>query len=90
MQSSELVKILRRMYYKGLDKGAENKRHGEASAMIHLFGIRYAAEIQACEESPARIAELATGKYRYGAEINKGLSLAHYVTVNEAGKALTG
>lgn len=90
MQSSELVEILKRMYFEGLEKGAENKRHGKASAMIHLFGIRYADELQACEESPARIAELATGKYRYGTEINKGINLAHYVAVNEAGKALSG
>ena len=72
MQPSELVAILERMYSEGLTRG-------EGVVMIHLFAIKYAAEIRACGETPRRIAEWATGHYRYGTEISKGMNLARYV-----------
>ena len=76
MDSQELANILRRMYSEAGD--------GEQVVMIHLFGVRYAAEIRACEDSPARIAKKARISERYGTEINKGCNLARYVEVKNS------
>ena len=64
------------MYAQGL---AEKK----AVAMIHLFGILYAKEIDACIANPQEIARGAGLGTSYGTEIRKGCVLAEHVTVHD-------
>jgi len=57
-----------------------NSKDGEATTMIHLFGIKYATEIKVCGEPMKAIAKSAGIKESYGTEIGKGVRLAKYVT----------
>ena len=72
MTTDELVEILARMHHDGFAAG-------EAKIMIILFGIKYADEIRACGESPAKIAKRATTREHYGNEIGQGMKLARHV-----------
>lgn len=73
MQSHELVEILRRMHREG-------RANGEAKPMVILFGIKYAAEIEACGVSKDKLAKQAIpGSTKYGGEIGVGMKLARYV-----------
>lgn len=56
-------------------------REGEAVAMIHLFGIKYAAEIKESGASMKGIAKAAGIRESYGTEISKGVKLAKFVSV---------
>lgn len=56
-------------------------KHGESVVMIHLFGIKYASEIEASGVNREELAQLATSHSSYVAEINKGVKLAKYVKV---------
>lgn len=72
MTESEAIRELKRMY-------GEGKLSKRAATMVHLFGVKYADEL---EGMPLRrIAEQATGSASYGQEIYKGMKLAAYVTV---------
>ncbi len=71
MMKSELASKLKSMY--------ENAKKGEAVAMIHLFGIKYADEIKENNISCKTIAMEAGIKESYGTEISKGVKLAKYV-----------
>lgn len=71
MEFNTLTIILADMY--------NNAPDGEAVAMIHLFGIRYARDIQNCEEPMKQLAISAGIKESYGTEISKGVKLAQYV-----------
>ncbi|MCM4171847.1 hypothetical protein DHD32_10170 [Arenibacter sp. TNZ] len=73
MDCKELSKKLHDMYF--------NAPKGEMVAMIHLFGIKYAKEITANKFSKKEIAIEAGIPVAYQVEINKGVKLAHYVTV---------
>jgi len=57
-----------------------NAPYGDSVAMIHLFGIIYAAEIEKCPFSKKDIANAAGIATSYGTEISKGVKLAKYVT----------
>jgi len=74
MTESELAAELKRMY--------DNAPHGESTAMIRLFGIKYAGELKNSGVPIARIAEKSVG-YAYHAEISKGIRLAKYVKLKE-------
>ena len=76
MDEQELANVLKEMYAHGL---AEKK----AVAMIHLFGILYAAEIEACVANSREIARRAGLGESYGTEIRKGCVLAEHVTVQD-------
>ena len=69
MTFNELVAELRNMYNNGNNK----------VAMIHLFGIKYHAEIDAEGCSLKQLAQEATGYESYATEISKGMKLAPYV-----------
>ncbi len=76
MDEQELANTLKDMYAHGL---AEKK----AVAMIHLFGILYAEEIEAYVANPQEIAQKAGLGKSYGAEILKGCVLSEHVTVHD-------
>jgi len=71
MKAETLGEILNFMYFNAKDK--------EKVVMIHLFGIKFAKEISACESSPTEIAKLVGIESSYGTEISKGRNLAKYV-----------
>lgn len=71
MSVTELGEILSRMY-----KGAAK---GESVVMIHLFGVRHAEDIRACEGSIRDIVLAAGISESYVVEVNKGVNLARFV-----------
>lgn len=71
MSVKELGDMLREMY--------ENAAKGEAVAMIHLFGIKYAKEITNSKASKKEIAKSAGIHESYGTEISKGMKLSKHV-----------
>ncbi len=72
MTLQELGQKLNEMYF--------NSEDGEAVAMIHLFGIKYASEIIRSGESKAAIAKAANIRASYATEISKDVKLAKFVT----------
>ena len=76
MDVEELANRLKDMYEHG--KGERRQ-----VAMVHLFGIRYAGEIEVCGASVADIVRRASLRESYGAEVQKGRRLAEYVIVRE-------
>lgn len=56
-------------------------KDGEMAAMVHLFGIKYAAEIKESGASMKEIAKAAGIGESYGTEISKGVKLAQFVVV---------
>ena len=72
MTLQELGEKLNEMYFDSED--------GEAVAMIHLFGIKFASEITNSRESKAAIAKAAGIPNSYATEISKGVKLAKFVT----------
>lgn len=73
MTAQELGEMLHEMYVKS--------EEGEAVAMIHLFGVKYATEIEILGVSKKEIAKAAGIPESYGTEISKGVKLARYVRV---------
>lgn len=73
MELPELAQKLREMY---------DAAHPDEQALsVHLFGIKYAAELSRFSAAAvARHAGLGKG---YASEINKGRNLARYVTLNQ-------
>ncbi len=71
MDLYELGDILNKMY--------STAPNGEAVAMIHLFGIKFAEEIKELDYSAKAIAKAAKINESYGTEISKGVKLAQYV-----------
>lgn len=70
MTEKELTTRLAEMY--------NNAPRGEAATMIHLFGIKYAAEI---EQFSIKDIVLGAGLYEsYKTEVRKGMNLARYVS----------
>jgi hypothetical protein len=53
---------------------------GDAVAMIHLFGIKYANEIKECDYSKKDIIEQSGISKSYLTELTKGVKLSEYVT----------
>lgn len=73
MTLNELGNKLNEMYF--------NSKEGEAVAMIHLFGIKYAVEITSSGESKVAIANAAGIRDSYATEISKGVKLSKFVEV---------
>ena len=69
MNLQQLADKLREMY--------DTAPKGEKAAYIHLFGIKYAAELD--RFSPASVAERSGLQPWCGTEVNKGRKLAKYV-----------
>lgn len=76
MTNKQLAASLRRAYF-----GA---RRNEAACQIHLFGIRYAAQLQTCGCPIREIAALSGIPMGYLPELSKGIKLARYVQLKEA------
>ena len=70
MSLDELAEKLRSMW--------EAAPSGGKTPMVHLFGVRYAHELEGMDL--AAIAELAGRPRSMGTEIRKGRALAQYVT----------
>ena len=47
--------------------------------MIHLFGIKYADEIDVCGATPTELCRMAELRESYNAEVSKGRRLAPFV-----------
>lgn len=62
-----------------LNKMYSNSNDGEAVAMIHLFGIKFAKEIIESRESMKSIAMAANIRDSYATEISKGVKLSKFV-----------
>ena len=71
MTLNELAGKLREMY--------NNAPKGNAVAMIHLFGIKYASEINDSEYSKKDIIKQSGISTSYLTELTKGVKLAEYV-----------
>jgi hypothetical protein len=56
-----------------------NAPKGDAVAMIHLFGIKFANEIKQSEYSKKDIIKQSGISTSYLTELNKGVKLAKYV-----------
>ena len=71
MDAIEAADTLREMY--------RNARKGEMLVQIHLFGIKYAKQLQGL--SLSEVVSQAGLSSTYVTEVNKGRNLAKYVTV---------
>ena len=71
MTTKELGLELREMYL--------NAPKGDAVAMIHLFGIKYADEISNFENAKKEIIQFSGISKSYITELSKGVKLAKYV-----------
>ena len=71
MTIEQAAQILKEMYVKAQDK--------EKALSIHLFGIKYASEIDGMPLQ--EIAVRAGVPKSYGTEIRKGINLARYVSL---------
>ena len=71
MTIKELGRELREMYL--------NAPKGDAVAMIHLFGIKYADEISNFENAKNEIIQVSGISQSYITELSKGIKLAKYV-----------
>lgn len=76
MKPEELAEVLSRMYFEA--------PKNESSTMIHIFGIKYSAEIRSCGSSPASIVKMAKIPVTYGSEINKAIKIAKYVDLKDS------
>ena len=87
MDQDELGKILREMYDSPVRARWTIAGKARKKTMVHLFGIRYAQEIQDCGDAPTRtareIAQRAGIPKSYRMDIDRGRLLAEYVTVND-------
>lgn len=75
MDAEELAAELRKQY--------DNASRNESACQIHLFGIRYARELQSCGVPLKRILELSGVSMGYLSEVSKGIKLARYVRLRE-------
>ncbi|WP_040281036.1 HTH-like domain-containing protein [Psychroserpens damuponensis] len=66
-----------------LNKMCEEAPKGHKTAMIHVFGIKYAQEIKKSKFNKKEIAKAAKISETYFAEINKGVKLGEYVTIKK-------
>lgn len=71
MNLEELGARLRQMY--------DSADDGESVAMIHLFGITYAAEIRSAGANATKVVHAAGLRESYATEVQKGMNLAKYV-----------
>ena len=76
MDAETLAAELRKQY--------ENASRNEAACQIHLFGIRYAQELQSCGVPLKRVLELSGVSMGYLSEVSKGIKLARYVQLKKS------
>ncbi len=74
MTTDSLAQILRAMYAEGATKYRK-------AAMVHLFGIKYADELEG--RSIPEVLRRARVPHSYVSEVHKGMALAEYVEVKE-------
>ena len=75
MNEQDLIKILKKEY--------TSAKRTEKAVSIHLFGIKYAADLNQPNCKLKKIAREATSHHSYSSEISKGIKLAKYVKINE-------
>lgn len=75
MLPAELAARLRDMY-----NGA---KRNEAACQVHLFGIKYAKELQACGCPLKEIVQQSGISMGYLSEVSKGVKLAQYVELKK-------
>jgi len=73
MTIKELSDILLDMY--------GNASQGGKAVMVHLFGVKYAEQIESCGGTAKDIVKAAGIRDSYSTEIRKGVRLAEYVSV---------
>jgi hypothetical protein len=71
MTAEELGRTLRNMY--------DNAPDGYKVANIHLFGVKYASEIEEAGLTAREIVQAAAMKQSYTTEVSKGVKLSRYV-----------
>ncbi len=71
----ELGNKLKNMY--------ENAPYGEATTMIHMFGIKYANEIKQNGFTSNDVIKASGLNSSYATEVNKGMKLAEYVMIKQ-------
>ena len=76
MEAAQLAAILRQMY--------DSAKRNEAACQVHLFGIKYARELQNCGRPLKDILLLSGISMGYLPEVSKGIKLAKYVEVKKA------
>ena len=64
-----------------LKKMVENAQKGTITTQYHLFGIKYATEINNANFTADDIAEDAKLSRKYGIEIRKGIRLSQHVNL---------
>ena len=75
MVKAELAALLRAMY--------DGAKRNEAACQVHLFGIKYAKELQECGCPLKEIVQLSGISMGYLSEVSKGVKLAQYVELKE-------
>lgn len=75
MVKAELAALLRAMY--------DGAKRNEAACQVHLFGIKYARELQECGCPLKEIVQLSGISMGYLSEVSKGVKLAQYVELKE-------
>ena len=75
MVKGERAALLRAMY--------DGAKRNEAACQVHLFGIKYAKELQECGCPLKEIVQLSGISMGYLSEVSKGVKLAQYVELKE-------
>ena len=75
MVKAELAALLRAMY--------DGAKRNETACQVHLFGIKYARELQECGCPLKEIVQLTGISMGYLSEVSKGVKLAQYVELKE-------
>lgn len=75
MSEAELGRILKSMY--------ENAAKNDALTQIHLFGIKYANEINHNNYKATDITKASGIKSSFATEVSKGMRLAKYVELKK-------
>ena len=75
MLETELAARLREMY--------DGAKRNEAACQVHLFGIKYAKELQECGWPLKDIVQQAGISMGYLSEVSKGVKLAQYVELKK-------
>ncbi len=75
MDALKLINELKKNYEIG-------RKNNQAMTMIHLFGIKFAKELEGKPVSFLKdLSTYATGKASFATEIRKGMNLSKYVTL---------
>ena len=75
MTAAELAVFLREMY--------DGAKRNEAACQVHLFGIKYAKELQECGYPLKEIVKESGISMGYLSEVSKGIKLSQYVELKK-------